>query len=420
MRKSSLYYTLGLLTVLVAGIYSCKKVNGINNNTVIETPYSLYFFDTSGTLFVTNDGKTVKPVVFPPDGKPSRSLITSGDNILWAKNNLYVSNNNGQNFNLTYDSLASISIFDNNGTGSVAVNGLSIDFNQSMLINLPTWGNRVYTTSISKSPNNYLGLAFSDNNGDIATWNLEASYDTNAIGQPPTIGILPVRMTSLTQLANGYVCGLAYEPAGVITATTLAHKIRYVRNFYKTAKTGNIGNNWREATSNPDNVTSIWQGLAGTGIPLPPTYGVGGSSLTKDTSFFTLGHLNNRLIAIDQKGEYGAWYSDDFGANWKKYSGLPSNTPLLCISAPFEQVCLIGTYAQGLYILNANTGTWQQNNSGLGKNLIVRNIAFKQNIYKNGNVQQYIYLATNLGIYQSTDGGINWVLTISGNYTGVY
>jgi len=418
MKRLSLYYTLGLIALLL-GVYSCKKVNGINNNTVVETPYSLYFSDTSGTIFVSTDGVTIDHIVFPPDAKPTRSIVTSGNNILFAKNHLYYSSNNGQNFNLTYDSLTSSSYFNNFTFGlplpsSYAVNGLPIDLNQSMLYNVSSWGNRVYATSYSQNVNNYLGLVYSDQNGYYATWNMEASYDTNAIGQPATIGVLPVRMTSLTQLVNGYLCGLAYEPTSVIAPSTLTNHIRYVRNFYKTAKTGSISTSWREVTSNPDNVTSIFQGSVGSGNPLPPHLG------TPDTSFFTLGHYNNRLIAIDQKGEYGAWYSDDFGANWSQYTGLPANVPLLCISAPFEEVCLIGTDSAGLYILNANTGIWQQNNNGVTKNLIVRNIAFKENIYKNGTVSKYIYLATNKGIFQSTDGGHNWIMTIAGNYVGVY
>ena len=399
MKRASLYVAV-LLALIAISEYSCKKVNGINNQNVIETPFSLYFCDTAGTLFVTNDGKNLGPVVFPPDGKPSRSLITSGNNILWAKDSMYFSSNNGTNFNHSYDSLLWFP--------GKTVNNVAINLNQSMLINIPAWDNRIYACSRATSAvdygtltPNYMGLVYSDQGGILGSWHFENSYDTS--GNFGGVGILPVHMASFTQLKNGTLCGLAYESTPLPTTA-----LRYVRNFYKPAK----DQQWSEVTANPDNILTL--PLTNTaGTPLPPHVG------TVDTSFFTLGHYNDRLIAIDNKGEYGAWYSDDLGANWQQYTGLP-NRPLRCVSSPFEEVCLIGTDSAGLWIYNANTRVWQQNNSGLASNLIVRNIAFKENIFKNGNRQKYIFLATNKGIFQSTDGGINWILTIKGNYTDLY
>ncbi len=400
MKKSSLYAAAVLLAIIAVAAYSCKKINAINNQNVIETPFSLYFCDTSGTLFLTNDGKKISPVIFPPDGKPCRALITSGNNILWAKDSLYFSTNEGTNFNHSYDSLY--------WKPDTAINGVAINLNQSMLINIPSWGNRVYASSRASSMldgstlyPSYLGLVYSDQNGAIGTWHFENSYDTTHVG------ILPVKMYSFTQLANGYLCGLAFENKRLPAPG--AYNLRYARNFYKPAK----DDRWLETTANPDNSGSVYSGNP-SGTPLPPH----GTVMT-DSSFFTLGHYNNRLIAIDNRGKYGAWYSDDYGANWAQYTGLP-NRPLRCISAPFEEVCLIGTDSAGLYIYNTNTHVWQQNNSGLASNLVVRNIAFKQNIFKNGTIQKYIYLATNKGIFQSTDGGVNWIMTIAGNYTAVY
>ena len=420
MKKSSLYYGLGVFTLLLLmGIYSCRKTNAIENNTVVETPYSLYFSDTAGTLFVTNDGKVAK-VVFTPDGKTCRSVVTSSTNILWAKDNLYFSSNNGQNFNHAFDSLNTSSNYNVGGKPSVAINGLPIDFNQTMIINLPTWGNRDYAicpTPTIAGGTNWLGLVHSDANGAPGSWGLDGYNSYTVAGTVVShVGKLPVRMTSFTQLTNGYLCGLAFEYGPQISAYAITNHIRYVRNFYKPANDNTApGNQWTETTSNPDNVGGIGvSSLVGT--PLPPTVASG----KKDTSFFTLGHYNNRLIAIDRIGRYGAWYSDDYGANWFQYSGLPANVPLLCVASPFEQVSMIGTDSAGLYILNLNTGAWQQSNVGLGTSLVVRNIAFKENILKNSTVQQFIYLATNKGIYQSTNGGLSWTLTIPGNFVSVY
>ena len=421
MKKSSLYYLLGIFIILLAtSIYSCRKTNVVDNNTVVETPYTLYFSDTTGAVFVSNDGKTAS-IIFNPDGSACRSLVTSNTNILFAKNNLYFSVNNGQNFNQSFDSLNTSSIYNVGGKGSVAVNGIPIDFNQTMLVNLPAWGNRDYAIcgySQVGTGVNYLGIVHSDGNGAPGTWGLDG-YNTYTVSgvSHSEVGAVPVRMTSFTQLNNGYLCGLAFECTSTpISSYAMTNHIRYVRNFYKPVKDDSSpSDEWTETTSNPDHVPGIGTSTVA-GTPLPPTV----SSGMKDSTLFTLGHYNNRLIAIDRIGRYGAWYSDDYGANWTQYSGLPKNVPLLCVASPFDQIALIGTYGSGLYMLNLNSGEWEQSNNGLGTNVVVRNIAYKQNTLKNNTVQQFIYLATNLGLYQSSNGGASWTLTIPGNFTNVY
>lgn len=393
MQKSPYYITIALIAAIVIGVHSCKKINGINNNTVIEMPFSLYFSDTNGALLSTTDGRTVKEV-FPPDGYPCRAICVSGNNILWAKTdtdtmhrNLYISSNDGVNFNHAYDSLQHFT--------RIACTGVKVGLNQSMIIDIPKW-NSVYTvTDVKHNPGinitDYLGVTISSGHGAAGTWYRDGGYDT--LGG---VGTLPVYMISYTMLPNGVLMGLAYDPDTI-----------HFRNFYKTDQNGA----WHETTA----------GYHGTnysdtaGITLPP------NAIDPDTTgFFTLGHYNNRLIAIDERCHNGAWYSDDSGRHWAQYAGLPANTSLLCIASPFEQVCLIGTYGAGLYILNPNTGQFQPNNNGLGRNLIVRGIAAKERIYKNNVTKQYIYLSTNQGIYESTDGGHNWTLTIQGNFVAIY
>lgn len=384
-----------LAAIALGGAYSCKRTTGIDNNNVIVTPFSLYFSDTAGALYYTNDGRNYDGFVFPPDGRPCRALTTSVYNVLWAKNNLYYSQNNGKNFNHTYDTLSSFP--------TTLCDGQAMDLNQTMLLTVTKWNNRVYACANSDNPSNYLGLIVSDYFGNPKTWGYDAVFDTAG-----GMGAIPVRMTSLTFLANGTMCALGYS-------SPATGDNYHVRNFVKGAKDGTteVAGRWKEVTSNPDGITYIWGGNP-SGTPLPP-YGT-----IVDTSYFILGHMNNRLIAIDARCNYGGMYSDDNGQNWKQYAGLPIGVPLLCINAPFEEVCLVGTAGKGVYILNQHTNSWEPSNRGLGSNTTVKSIAFKKNVYKNGTERKFIYLATNKGLYESADGGLNWVLTIPGNYVAVY
>lgn len=384
-----------LLTSLIVSIYSCtKKVSGINNNQVVETPYSLYFSDSAGGLYKTNDAKTVQ-TLFKADGFPSKAICVAGSNLLWGKDfSLYLSTNNGVNLNHTFDSLGSYP--------GIACNGFPLDLNQSMMIEIVSW-NRIYTVATEgPATDNYLGLRYSLSQGAPGSWYTEGRPDTEACGfygAPP----YTISMTSLTQLTDGVLCG---------------YDTWHNRNFYKTQN-----DFWKETTANPDSANPAYQHIgnvvhyAGIGLPHNTTR----AAVIDTTARYSLGHYNNRLIAIDNKNcsGNGAYYSDDTGKNWTQYLGLPSK-PLLCIASPFEEVCLIGTDSAGLYVLNNNTGLWQSDNNGLGNNLIVRNIAFKETYYKDGSILKYVFLATNKGIYMSTDVGANWTLAIPGNFINVY
>lgn len=394
MRKSLLSYLPAVLATLLLVNSGCKRTTAIDNNNVIMTPYSLFIGDTAGALFNTNDGRNIKSVLFRADGKPSRAITTAGPNIIWAKDNLYYSSNNGVNFNLTLDTLTRIP--------RTNCYGQQIDLNQSMLYTVSSWGDRVYAMCSSPAGNNWLGLAFSDGMGTPSSWSYEGSYDT------VKVGILPVRMKSLTMLANGVLCGLAYSIP--YTTDTIHH-----RNFVKCGKDESltVANRWSELTANPTALPYIYLGNTG-GTPLPP-YGT-----FTATGNFSLGHINNRLIAIDASCNYGAWYSDDSGSNWRQFSSMPTGVPLLCINTPFEEVCLIGTAGNGVYMYDVSTASWRLSNTGLASNVTVRSIVGKRNVYKNGTERRYIYLATDKGIYESSNGGFNWVLTVPGNFVSVY
>jgi hypothetical protein len=344
------------------GLTGCDKANNtIDNSQVVETPYTLYFSDSAGAIYNTNDGIYIKKLPFSSDGTPCNAICTDQNTLLFVKDYLYFSTDNGNTFNKSYGYTLHHRIS--------AVNGLPIDLNQSQVANVPRW-NKMYCVSSDPNPLNYLGLAYSYWQGIWHYWTLEQYYDS-------TISLTPYpTATSMTWLPKNYL----YCYDGI-----------HQRYFYRTDTF-----NW----------TKFEEVYCTT--PLPTT------------GFFSIGHINNEIIAIDNTGQNGAWYSDDLGANWYQFSGLPANTPLLCVTSPFEETCLIGTDSAGLFSLNANTHTFQADNHGLPNNCVVFNIAQKENFYKNGTTQKLVYLASNKGLYVSHDLGFNWTLVVKGNYTCVY
>jgi hypothetical protein len=355
------YLSACLLSMCIVFSACQKRTNGIVNNQVIETPYSLFFADTAGTLLNTNNGDSINKIAFYPDGFPTRAICVADTNLIFIKRNLYLSFNNTNQFNHAYDSVPSYPL--------LAVNNLPFDLNQSMILNAAD-ESRVYVVSVDPSPTNYLGVAYSLKNGILGSYILDTLVDSSVLKRGGST------ITSLTELTNNVLIG--YD----------AVKNRV---FYKTSAT----TPWYEDTTNN----------------LP----VGG--------WFSLGHYNNQVIAIDNSGRYGAWYSNDQGATWTQFTGLPANRPLLCVASPFDQVLLVGTDSAGVYILNTNTGgagTFQSDNYGLDNYVVVRGIASKQNLFKNNTNQEYIYLATNHGIYQSVDRGQHWIKHIVGNFVAIY
>ncbi len=347
MRKFHLFYKLAIIVSLVIAVQGCKKKSDVNNNVVIETPYGLYFSDTAGALFNTNDGTTIKPVVFFADGATSRAITISGNNLIWVKTNAHVSTNDGVNFNPTY----------------LYINPFSIG--QSTILS-STDENRVYLSSTQYKG----GVVYSDKNGVPGSW--QADTFSLKLTNPSTF------ITTFTEMVNNTV--VAYDG--------LNHRI-----FYR----GGKNTEFVEHT----NTTS------GTTGKLPAT------------GIFNLTHLNNTLVAIDPTGGNGAWYSNDTGYTWAQYSGLPIR-PLHCASAPFNQVLLVGTDSFGIYMLNPSTNTFTSANAGLSINPVVNGIVGKEQVYKTGGTIQYIYIATNKGLYRSQDMGNNWIMVQPGNYVDIY
>ncbi len=170
MRTSLLLSASAAVLLTAAGLGGCRKENGIDNNQVISRPYGVYFSDSSGALYSTTDGENIS-LVFPPDGALARTLVTAGKNIVWVKNNLFLSDDNGRNFNPRYFSVPP---------------GVAW---QSMALTVPSH-DRVYVASTDGR-----GVALSNDTG--RTWRADNLFDSTTVE--------PVGLSSFTQTADGIV-----------------------------------------------------------------------------------------------------------------------------------------------------------------------------------------------------------------------
>lgn len=200
----------GLAAAIMLAGQACKKQVEGYTNVVLQTPYTLYYTDSMGAFYNTNDGDTVKRLVFPPDGFLSRAICISGTNLLWAKVNVYVSENNGRNFNITYPS------------------PMGID--QTMIINVPAHkNNRVYVAGGGP-----VGVVYSDSNGKPNTWVTDEKYDVNNGN---------ASINSFTLLRNGILMG--FDILG-----------------RRTFKKENDSADWKEITQDPNAANNLPAGGA--------------------------------------------------------------------------------------------------------------------------------------------------------------
>jgi hypothetical protein len=170
MQRYNQLYKLAFAFLALTATQSCKKSNGIDNNTVIKKPYGLYIGANNGELLNTSDGLNYK-TVFGVDRYAYRAIVTSGNNVMFVKANLHLSENNGQNFNPVYKSF---------------INPFA--FWQSLILNSESHG-RIYLSSIDPATR---GVVYSEDNG--LKWKPDGKWDAGALGG----GI-----SSFAQLKNG-------------------------------------------------------------------------------------------------------------------------------------------------------------------------------------------------------------------------
>ena len=169
-----------LLSVSATLFTACRKENGIDNNSVVRTPYSMYYGDFGGALYNTTNGDSINPV-FPPDGFAIRSVLATKCGILMIKKNVHFSGDEGRNFN-PIDTLVH----------------RDLPW-QSLMLDVPSHG-RIYLC-IRTINGSITGLAFSEDCG--RTFVKDTAFDAPIFGN--------TRFHSLAQLKNGKLFGWNVE-----------------------------------------------------------------------------------------------------------------------------------------------------------------------------------------------------------------
>lgn len=337
MQKGFTRTVLICLTSVALIFQSCKKEDtlGIDNDKIIRTPYSLFLGTDQGWLLKTNDAEKYSSV-FPSDGYPANAVLTYKTNLLFVKNNVHLSENNGENFNPVFYKVRHQPW-------------------QEMMVNAEKQ-NRIYITSTEGN-----GISYSEDSG--RTWKRDDGWED----------VLPggFEISSFTATDDGAVYALSYK-----------NFILFKRN--------SAGDNWQVVTA---------EGL-----------------LPSEDGLYFITSRGNDIFVTDYSGKYHDWHSEDGGVHWAPYYRfnvpykMHHNTSCAATGGPW----LVGTDSFGVYRGEGNQLV--PSSIGLEEHTSVYRMVVKKNIYKNDVINEYIFIATNKGIYRSQDKGYTWDKMTSGTF----
>lgn len=117
------------------------------------------------------------------------------------------------------------------------------------------------------------------------------------------------------------------------------------------------------------------------------------------------------LMLLESTGRYNHYYSEDGGYHWVRLymDAIPFGMKTYgAVKAPGGD-WVIGT-SEGLFKVELPERIYPAHN-GLEIGTDVKRLTLKKNVYKNGVVKNYLFAATDKGLFRSEDRGLNWVRT---------
>lgn len=139
----------------------------------------------------------------------------------------------------------------------------------------------------------------------------------------------------------------------------------------------------------------------------------GASTLAAGNHYY-LTSFNGKIVATDYEGNNGVWESSNGGADWAKLSGVSGNGRyILFANQPFGTDDLfIGRDSAGLFKL-VDSG-FEPSGTGIPWYAKIGFVEGKRIVYRTGEAKDFLFCATDVGLYVSESGGDDWQLARPG------
>ena len=127
-----------------------------------------------------------------------------------------------------------------------------------------------------------------------------------------------------------------------------------------------------------------------------------------------------RVLAISPSGDVYAgtwssggtvWKTTDHGSSWGQLAPIPDSDPLLGMSITASGHIIVSVFTKGMSVSTDGGVTWERRNNG------ITNLHLRQNVIDKSGA---VWVASEDGLYRSTNEGIQWVRKKAGGFYQVH